>query len=118
MDFKVAGINIIFVYQVVVTLECRHIYIFRNKAFNQVHKCSIRTIGHFFKGYKFCEWTKKESLRKQFSRMYISLQSAIHVTIGFSIIFGGKTNFVEVQKSTKSVKFVALEKRLPMGILC
>ena len=25
----------------------------------------------FFKGYKFCKWTKKESLRKQFSQIYI-----------------------------------------------
>ena len=55
--------------------------------------------GAFFEGYKFCEWTKRESSRKQFSRIYISLHSAIHVTIGFQLIFS-ETNFVEVRKST------------------
>ena len=69
------------------------------------------TIGHLFRGYKFCEWTKKESFRKQFSRIYISLQSAILVTIGFPLIFD-ETNFVEAWKSTK---FVALIKKMPSG---
>ena len=61
----------------------------------------------FFEGYRF---RLKESSRKQFSQNYISLQSAIRVTIGFLIIFG-ETNFVELWKSTK---FAALEK-VPYG---
>ena len=60
----------------------------------------------FFKGYKFHEWTKKKA------QIYISLQSAICVTVGFPLIFG-KTNFMEVQKSMKSTKFVVLKKRRP-----
>ena len=43
---------------------------------------------------------------------FFSLQSVICVTIGFPLIFG-KTNFMEVQKSMKSAKFVVLEKRRP-----
>ena len=38
-----------------------------------------------------------------------SLQSAIHVTIAFPLIFG-ETDFMEVGKSMKSMTFVALEK--------
>ena len=57
----------------------------------------------FFEGYK------KESSRKQFSWIDISLQSAIHVMIGFLIIFG-ETNFMEIWKSRKFSKFLALEK--------
>ena len=63
----------------------------------------------FFEGYKFCKWTKKESLRKNFQESYISLQSAIHVMIGFSIIFC-ETNFVEVRKSMKSAKLQPLKR--------
>ena len=54
----------------------------------------MHTVGHLF------SWVTnfaKESSRKQFSRIYISLQSAIHVTIGFPIIIG-EANFVEVRK--------------------
>ena len=42
----------------------------------------------------------KRKFRKRFSWIYISLQSAICVTIGFLIIFG-ETNFMEVQKIRK-----------------
>ena len=65
----------------------------------------------FLKGYKFC----KKEVQGNHSQIYISLQSAICVMIGFPIIFS-EVNFVEVQKSTKSVKFVALEKRHPMVV--
>ena len=54
-------------------------------------------------------FAKKEISRKQFSRICISLQSAIHVTIGFPISFG-ETNLWKSEKSTKSTKFVALKK--------
>ena len=33
-------------------------------------------MGAFFEGYKFCEWTKKGSLRKLFSRIYIGVSSS------------------------------------------
>ena len=44
-----------------------------------------------FQGLQFHEWTKKDFEET------ISLQSAIHVTIGFPLIFR-KTNFMEVHK--------------------
>ena len=73
----------------------------------------IRRVA-FFEGYKFCEWNKKGSLRKIFSRIYIaSLQSAIHVMIEFPLIFGEKM-FVEVPKIHEIRKICSSQKRNPM----
>ena len=94
------------------------VVIYAVSLYTQCSRCTICSawlldirIPTCFEGYKFC---LKESSRKQFSRIYISFQSAIHAMKGFLIIFG-EANFVEVQKSTKSVKFVAHEKKVPYG---
>ena len=54
----------------------------------------------------------KRKSRKQFSRIYISLQCAIHVTIGFPIIFS-ETNFVKVRKIHKIHEICSPQKKEP-----
>ena len=71
----------------------------------------------FFEGYKFHEWTEKESLRKQFSQIYISLQPTIHITIGFLLIFS-ETKFAEVRKIHKIYKICSPRKRHPTVFYC
>ena len=66
----------------------------------------------------YCRVQRLQSLLERkfketiFKNLYISLQSAIHVTIGFPISFG-ETNLWKSEKSTKSTKFVALNKSCP-----
>ena len=51
--------------------------------------CLFSKATNFVNGLK-----KKVNLRKQFSQIYVSLQSAIRIMIGFLLIFG-EINFVE-----------------------
>ena len=50
------------------------------------------------------------------SALMSSLQSVICVTIEFLLTFS-ETNFMELPKATKFVKFVALKKRRPTVLL-
>ena len=65
----------------------------------------------FSRATNFANQLKKEIRGNYFheSTLVSSLLTAICVTIEFPLIFG-ETNFVQVPKSTKSVKFVALKK--------
>ena len=50
------------------------------------------TVGHLFSRATNLASTLKNS-RKQFSQIYISLQSVIHITIGFLHIFDEKNSW-------------------------
>ena len=88
-------------------------YITRYEAF--VQTCSTMVSyrrAPFLRATNFANGLKKEVQGNYFheSTSVSSLQSAICITIKFPLIFG-ETNFVKVPKSTRSMKFVALEKR-------
>ena len=68
----------------------------------------------FLRATNFVNGKFGETIFMYESTMVPSLQSAIHVTIEFPLIFS-ETNFMEIPKSTKSTKFVALEKKVPYG---
>ena len=73
----------------------------------------------FFEGYRVCKRSKKEVGGNYFHKITLVALFTIHVNLHameFLFIFG-EANFMELQKSTNSVKFTALEKRVPYGIL-
>ena len=76
----------------------------------------VHTVGHLsFKGYKFCEWSKKGVCGNYFYKTTLVALFTIHVNLyvmEFPLIFG-EINFVEVPKI---VKFMALEERAPYGM--
>ena len=77
-----------------------------------LHVCYHRV--PFFEGYKFHEWTEKEAPGNYFheSTLVSFLQSAIHVTIEFPLIFG-ETNFVEVPKIHEIREICSPQKKAP-----
>ena len=68
----------------------------------------------FLEGYKFCEWSKKEVRGNYFHKMTLGAFFAVHVNLQ-EMEFSVKQISWKSRKSTKSMKFTAIEKRAPYG---
>ena len=111
---KVTTFN--YCYQQLYTL-CRHVHY----GFKGLIDClwtlqwNIYCRVPFFKGYKFREWEVWGNHFQEYTLVSASLQFAIHVTIGFPLIFG-ETNFMEVPKIHEIHVSCSPRKKAPYGI--